>query len=250
MMDYQTIERLVDDKLSLSGLSNEGKEQQVKVLLHHLYSAYNMWRQMTPDEKNEVILWHLIFKDDYPLNKFLKELKRKKTKETNSPTPPKERKKRKRKIAENTHTPRTREDLEQDLRKRRDEFWEELKSFIGEYSRSTVERFFLYWAEDVNDDFKMRKEYRRGFKVAYWLKKWSLTSFNSNDEAADIRLTKAKAGKKKEAKVNEQQVAIARERMIENERREQETAEAKKNAVSMEDYLKEHPDSNLRMFKK
>ena len=35
-----------------------------------------------------------------------------------------------------------------------------------------------------------------------------------------------------------------------DEKREQETAEAKKNSVSLEDYLKEHPDSNLRKFKK
>ena len=237
MMNYQTIERLVDDKLSLSGLSNEGKEQQVKVLLHHLYSAYNMWRQMTPDEKNEVILWHLIFKDDYPLNKFLKELKRKKTKETNSPTPPKESKKRKRKIAENTHTPRTREDLEQDLRKRRDEFWAELRPFIGEYSRGTVERFYMHWAEDIKDECKMRKDYERGFRVAYRLKKWSMTSFNANDEIADIRLAKAKASKKKETKADEQQVAIARERMMEQERLEQERQQAKANACSHEEWL-------------
>ena len=64
-----------------------------------------------------------------------------------------------------------------------------------------------------------------------------MSSFSVNDQVASIRLTKAKAGKQKETKVTEEQVALARERMMENDRREQETAEAKKNAVSYEEWL-------------
>ena len=238
-MNIEETTKKVDLLLQDRGLTSEYQEQAVRQLLYHLFVAIEIYKFMTQAERNKSGWWYrTYFKNIFPLSGFLKERKRKRDKEK-SPLHPSYKKESGvlEKDEKYTHTPLTREALEQDLRKRRDEFWEELKPFIGEYSRSTVERFFLDWTEDVNDDFKMRKEYRRGFRVAYWLKKWSLTSFNSNDEAADIRLTKAKAGKKKETKANDEQVAAARERMIENERREEERQEAKKNAVSYEEWL-------------
>lgn len=123
------------------------------------------------------------------------------------------------------------------LDERRKQFWAELEPYIGKYGKEMVENFYYYWAEKMNGLDKMRWEQEEGWTTGYRLAAWKRRSFNSNDQVASIRLTKAKAGKKKEAKVTEQQVAIARERMMEQERREREFAENKAKACSREEYL-------------
>ena len=133
---------------------------------------------------------------------------------------------------------------------RKKEFWAELEQFVGKYDREMVLKFFYYWAEEMKGLNQMRWEIQKSWNTSYRLAAWSKKSYDKDDKAAALRLNRAKQKSATKSEATEQQVAIARERMIENERREQETAEAKKNAVSMEDYLKEHPDSNLRMFKK
>ena len=250
MMNIEETTKKVDLLLQDRGLTSEYQEQAVRQLLYHLFVAIEIYKFMTVAERNKSGWWYRnFFKHIFPLTGFLKERKRKRDKEK-SPLHPSYKKESGvlEKDEKNSLSPLSRQVSVLD--ERRKQFWAELEPYIGKYGKEMVENFYYYWAEKMNGLDKMRWEQEEGWTTGYRLAAWKRRSFNSNDQVASIRLTKAKAGKKKEAKVNEQQVAIARQRMIADEKREQETDEAKKNSVSMEEWLQQHPDSNLRMFKK
>ena len=104
----------------------------------------------------------------------------------------------------------------------------------------------------------MKKEVVTSWDTEYRLAAWSKRSFNKNDEAAAIRLERAKksAGKHSAsgstAQNTDEQKAIAAQREAADAKREAEMEEARKGSISMEEYAKTHPDSNLakRFLKK
>ena len=105
-------------------------------------------------------------------------------------------------------------------------------------------KFFYYWAEEVNGTGMMLWETKKSWNTKFRLASWSKRSFEVNDQAAELRLAKAK-GKRQAA---EQQTMTA-ERDDNNARLEQEIAERKAGAVSYEDYLKmkERNESNAEI---
>ena len=112
-------------------------------------------------------------------------------------------------------------------------FWLELEQYIGKYERQMVLRFFYHWAEEDKRTGKMKYETQSSWNTKYRLAIWSKRSFELNDQAAELRLAKAK-GKWQAA---EQQTMTA-ERDDNNARLEQEIAERKAGAVSYEEWLK------------
>ena len=127
--------------------------------------------------------------------------------------------------------------MDSSFEERKKAFWTELEQFIGKYDRQLVLKFYYYWAEEMKGLNQMRWEIQKSWNTSYRLAAWSKRSYQIDDTTAELRLNRAKQKSATKSEATEQQVAIARERMMENERREQERAEAKKNAVSYEEYL-------------
>ena len=231
MMEIETIERYVDEALEVKGLVKGGDEQRIRLLLTHLYTAVLMYRMMNDDDKTLAILWNKEFKDFFSLKKFLKERKRKTDKEKEKKTP----------------SPNTRERLSE-INKKQVAFWEELQPFIspaGKYSRQLVLKFFYYWAEEVNGTGMMLRETKKSWNTKYRLAGWARKPYELDAEAARLRLERAKGTTKKPAADSAEQRAAAAEREEADARREAELAESRKNSISLEEYAKTHPDSQL-----
>ena len=125
------------------------------------------------------------------------------------------------------------------LKVRKMEFWNELLTYEEKYDRQTLLKFYYYWSEQVTGRRKMRLELERSWETEYRLAGWVKRSYQANDEAAALRLERAKGKKSAPQVVNTQELqAIAAEREAANARREQELAEAKAGAVPYEEYLK------------
>ena len=247
MMNIEETTKKVDLLLQDRGLTSEYQEQAVRQLLYHLFVAIEIYRYMTFAEKAKAGYWYRIFKGCFSLRNFLKERKRTRERK-NPPCTPLIKKGGVEKGQKTSLSPEQNFD---GLDEGQMAFWKECSKYIGpKYSEDLVKAFFYYYAQRMRKNGKMAWENEDKWTLHLRLAGWKKRSFAKNDEAAEIRLAKAKAGKQQTAKVTEQQVAAARQRMIADEKREQETAEAKANSVSLEDYLKKNPDSNLRMFKK
>jgi hypothetical protein len=118
-------------------------------------------------------------------------------------------------------------------------FWLELEQYIGKYDRQTVLRFFYYWAEEDKRSGLMKWETEKSWNTKYRLAIWSKRSFEVNDQAAALRLAKAKG------KTTPKQPTIdAAEREEANARLEREIAERKAGAVPYEEYLRQKESKN------
>ena len=124
-------------------------------------------------------------------------------------------------------------------------FWLELEQYVGKYDRQTVLRFFYYWAEEDKRTGMMKYETLPSWNTRYRLAIWSKRSYEVDDQAAELRLAKAKGKQQKEP----EQKAVAAKRDEDNARLEQEIAERKASAVSYEEYLKmkEKNESNAEI---
>ena len=91
----------------------------------------------------------------------------------------------------------------------------------------------------VRKTLQVRQEMFWNEDTEYRLAAWSKRSFNKNDEAAAIRLERAKKGGGKQPDANNAELkAIAAKRAEDNEKLEREIKERKAGAVSYEEYLK------------
>ena len=240
MMQQELIEGMIANKLELSGMKNEGVEGQCRSLLHHLFTAVEMYRLMIPQEKQTAAEWFHFFAKDFRVNQFLKELKSKKDKEKTAPAPHRKEKNKKEKSQKTRHSDvRAKLDLEE----RKKAFWNELLEYEGKYGRKMLLKFFYYWAEEMEDLDLMKWEVEKAnksFNIKYRLGIWSKRSYETDDQAADIHLERVKGKKSAKAAVNTQEEqAIAAKRAEDNEKLEQEIAERKQGAVSYEEYIRQ-----------
>ena len=115
-------------------------------------------------------------------------------------------------------------------------------------------KFFYYWAEEMEDLDLMKWEVEKAnksFNIKYRLGIWSKRSYETDDKAADIHFERVKGKKPAKAAVNtSEQKAAAAEREAADAQREEATAKAKAESITMEDYLKNNPNSILRTLKK
>ena len=245
MMQQELIEGMIANKLELSGMKNEGAEGQCRALLYHLYTAVELYRLMVPAEKQIAKEWHDVFAKDFRVNQFLKELKRK------SPAPLRKEKNKKEKSQKTRHSDvRAKLDLEE----RKKAFWNELLKYENKYGRQMLLKFYYYWAEELENLNMMKWEAekaRRSFDIKCRLGIWSKRSYETDDKAADIHFERVKGKKSAKAAVNTQELqAAAAEREAADAQREEATAKAKAESITMEDYLKNNPNSILRTLKK
>ena len=196
-------------QLENNGLKGGEKEQQIKLVLTYAYMAVSMYREMSPEDRILASQWHKKFRRSYSLNKFLRERQRSSRKKSFPPAPPY---------------------LDKEVQDK-----DEIPSLSPARVRKTLQvRQEMFWNER-----KMKMEVMTSWDTEYRLAAWSKRSFNKNDEAAEIRLERAKKGGGKQPDANNAELkAIAAKRAADNARLEREIKERKAGAVSYEEYLK------------
>ena len=233
MMEQVLIDNEIVRQLENNGLKKGDREQQIKLLLTHAYMAVKMYWAMSQEDRVLASEWHKKFRRSFSLRNFLKERKRHRERK-NPPCTPLIRKgllEKGYKIS--LSVGRDGETLDE----RKKKFWAELEQYIGKYNRQMVLQFYYYWAEEMKGVDQMRWEIQKSWNTSYRLAAWSKRSFAKNDQAAELRLAKAKGKQQaKEADTASQQ-AIAAEREDANAKLEREIAERKAGAVSYEKYL-------------
>ena len=228
-MQIEIIEQFVDRQMVDAGLKSDFEEQAVRLLLFHLCIAIDIYRHMTQAEKNKAGYWYREeLKNSFSLTGFLKERKRKRDKKK-SPLHPsyKEESGVKEKSQKTRHSDAH---AKQDLEERKKAFWNELLKYENKYGA------------------------KKSFDIKCRLGIWSKRSYETDDKAADIHLERVKGKKSAKAAVNTQELQaqkqIAAEREAADAQREEATAKAKAESITMEDYLKNNPNSILRTLKK
>jgi hypothetical protein len=94
----------------------------------------------------------------------------------------------------------------------------------------------------------MRFEMEKTWNTAMRLASWAERSYQYENEAAKLRLERAKVKGKTTGSSAEnaaEQKAIAAQREAADAKREAEMEVARKNSISFEEYAKAHPDSAL-----
>ncbi len=222
-------------QLENNGLKGGEKEQQIKLVLTHVYMAVSMYREMSPEDRILASQWHKKFRRSYSLNKFLRERQRSSRKKSSPPAPPYLDKE----VQDKDEIPSLSPAREKrTLKVRQELFWNELLQYEGKYDRQMLLAFYYYWAEKVTGRRKMKMEVMTSWDTEYRLAAWSKRSFNKNDEAAALRLERAKEKMTKQTANTAELQAIAAKRAEDNARLEQEIKERKQGAVSYEEYLK------------
>ena len=235
-MQIENLDIDIVRQLENNGLKKGDKEQQIKLLLTLTYMAVKMYWAMSPEDRVLVSDWHKKFTRFYSLKNFLKERQRSSRKKSSPPAPPYLDKEEQDKDEISSLSPAR---VKRTLQVRQEMFWNELLQYEGKYDRQMLLAFYYYWAEKVTGRRKMKMEVETSWDTEYRLAAWSQRSFNKNDEAAAIRLERAKnKGTTKPTADTEEQKAIAAKREQDNARLEQEIKERKAGAVSYEEYLK------------
>ena len=231
-------------QLENNGLKGGDKEQQVKLVLTYAYMAVSLYREMSPEDRILASQWHKRFRRSFSLTKFLRERQRSSRKKSFPPAPPYLDKEVQDKDEIPSLSPAR---VRKTLQVRQEMFWNELLQYEGKYDRQMLLAFYYYWAEKVTGRRKMKMEVMTSWDTEYRLAAWSKRSFNKNDEAATIRLERAKKSGGKQAvsgrafstaENTAEQQAIAAKRAEDNARLEREIEERKAGAVSYEEYLK------------
>jgi len=238
------LEASIVRQLENNGLKGGEKEQQIKLVLTYAYMAVSMYREMSPEDRILASQWHKKFRRSYSLNKFLRERQRSSRKKSFPPAPPYLDKEVQDKDEIPSLSPAR---VRKTLQVRQEMFWNELLQYEGKYDRQMLLAFYYYWAEKVTGRRKMKMEVMTSWDTEYRLAAWSKRSFNKNDEAAEIRLERAKKSGGKQSvsgrafstvENTAEQQAIAAKRAADNARLEREIKERKAGAVSYEEYLK------------
>ena len=262
MMQVEIIEQFVDRKLVDVGIKSDFEEQAVRLLLFHLCIAIDIYRHMTQAEKNKSGYWYREeLKNSFSLTGFLKERKRKRDKKKSPLHPSYKEESGVKEKAQSSLPPLSKKEFKESDKKkggfkeRQQAFWAELEPFCkdcgGKYDRQMVLKFFYYWAQEVKKTGTMRWENETAWTTEFALAGWSKKPFETYAQAANIRLERTKGKKSAKAALNtSEQKAIAAEREAADAQREEATAKAKADSITMEEYLKNNPDSILRTLKK
>ena len=224
-MQIEVIERYVDQVLEVNGMV-KGTEEQLRLLLSHLYTAVGMYQLLDKDQKFRIAKVQKQLRHFFYAKCDLKERKSKKDKEKTPLHPSIKEKETKEKDKKTPSRAASRE-----------AFHQECLDFVGLYDTQLLSDFYNYWSEENTRTGKMRYEDERHWNTERRLKRWVKNQYASADTAAALRLEKAKKGKKKEVDTTKQQQTIAAERSDANDRLFQAIEENKRNAVSHDEWL-------------
>ena len=224
-MQIEVIERYVDQVLEVNGMV-KGTEEQLRLLLSHLYTAVGMYQLLDKDQKSRIAKVQKQLRHFFYAKCDLKERKSKKDKEKTPLHPSIKEKENKEKDKKTPSRAASRE-----------AFHQECLDFVGLYDTQLLSDFYNYWSEENTRTGKMRYEDERHWNTERRLKRWVKNQYASADTAAALRLEKAKKGKTKAVDTAKQQQTIAAERSDANDRLFQAIEENKRNAVSHDEWL-------------
>lgn len=265
--DVKQIEKDIDELLRISGISRDSVGTLAYEALRHQYMAASIFAKMDEAERDVVAAEQKKLRNFFGVRCTLKSRKTRKSKRTSSPGPLSLEKENKEKVPENlsivgregdagfdgeavarTRKKRGRKSLKETLPFRKKAFMEECKTFGEKYDHEMIKSFYNYWAQENRSGRKMLFEMQKTWNTAMRLKNWENRSYQYDNEAAKLRLERAKAKGKTNGSTAEnaaEQKAIAAERAAADAKREAEMEEARKNSISFEEYAKAHPDSSL-----
>ncbi len=238
MRSVEEIERWVEDTLRLKGFDYGCKEENVFLLLRHLFCAVAMYDDMDAYNRAIVDVYVKKFKSVFNSKFSLKERKRnKQKKEKVSPNPLLKDKETNKEI-EQKRNKKNNEDAVADLEKRKEAFRQECFAYSSQYGDDMVTAFFDWFSQENKRGTKMFFESIRFWNTEKRLKMWSESPTTLEQQNAAIRLEETKKRKTKAAAPVEKQQVVAAQREAENLKREQEYAENKRKAVSYEEVAK------------
>lgn len=265
--DVKQIEKDIDELLRISGISRDSVGTLAYEALRHQYMAASIFVKCGEAEQAVVGAEQKRLRNFFGVRCTLKSRKTRKSKRTSSPGPLSLEKENKEKVPENlsivgregdagfdgeavarTRKKRGRKSLKETLPFRKKAFMEECKTFGDKYDNEMINSFYNYWAQENRSGRKMLFEMQKTWNTAMRLKNWENRSYQYDNEAAKLRLERAKAKGKTNGSTAEnaaEQKAIAAERAAADAKREAEMEEARKNSISFEEYAKTHPDSSL-----
>lgn len=239
MKQIENLDNEIVLQLENNGLKKGDREQRIKLLLTHAYMAVKMYWAMSPEDRYLATEWNRKFRRSFSFRNFLKARKTNSRKNYLPPAPPMQKKEYKEKTEKN---PPTVMRVKRTLKVRKMEFWNELLTYEEKYDRQTLLKFYYYWSEQVTGRRKMRLELERSWETEYRLAGWVKRSYQANDEAAALRLERAKGKKASAGRVlggsAAEEQALAAKRAEDNDRLEREIAARKQGAVPYEEYLK------------
>ena len=231
-MQIEVIERYVDQVLEVNGMV-KGTEEQLRLLLSHLYTAVGMYQLLDKDQKLLVAKLQKQLRHFFYAKCDLKERKSKKDKEK-TPLHPSIKEKENKEKEQKTHTHAER-DFSGSLIERKKVFYDECEKLKSKYDSQLVDDFYCYWSEENKNESKMLFEYEKTWNTAKRMHKWANNPISCAKKAAVLRLEKTKKGKTKAVDTAKQQQAAA-ERSDANDRLFQAIEENKRNAVSYEEW--------------
>ena len=244
-MDIEKIEQYVRDLLAVCGYSEDNTESHLYDLLFHQYMAAALFETASAADRSAVDAVTKKLKVFFQCNFKLKERKRrKKEKQENTPTPPKEEIEKK-EVPDKKNPDPIKRVASLSLEERREAFRLECKTFIQQFPKEEVTKFFFYWSEEGRQDGKMRYETQRYWNTGRRLARWMKNRFTTGDENASLLLENTKKRTKKDVQATEQLQAVAAIREQDNERREREQEQSKQNQELTADYLKRNPNGLL-----
>ena len=240
MIDHDVIERYVDQLLEVNGIP-KGTEEQLRLLLSHLYTAVSMFQLLDADSKERVSGLMKILNYNFGAKLVLKERKRNKEKEKTPLHPSIKEKETKEKDEKKTDCAKRNFSVSLDERKMA--FLLDCQQFIEQYGKQVVDDFFNYWSEEDGPYGKMLFETKRTWNTAKRLYAWANNEFTCHTKAARFRLAKTKQGRTPQPTAADQ--AAAKERQALETKWEIEREEMKKNAISYEEYLARKNQTNV-----
>lgn len=266
--DVKQIENDIEELLRISGFKGDNEGTRAYESLRHLYMAASIFAKMDEAERDVVAAEQKKLRNLFGVRCTLKSRKTRKSKRLPSPGTLSLQKEYKEKAPENlsivgregdagfdgeavakTRKKRGRKSLRETLPYRKKDFMEECKTFGEKYDHKMINSFYFYWAQENRSGRKMRFEMEKTWNTAMRLASWAERSYQYENEAAKLRLERAKKGAVKQsangrafssqtAENTAELQAIATKRAEDNARLEQEIAERKASAVSYEEYLK------------
>ena len=268
--DVKQIENDIEELLRISGFKGDNEGTRAYEALRHLYMAASIFAKMDETERDVVAAEQKKLRNIFGVRCTLKSRKTRKSKRLSSPGTLSLQKEYKEKAPENlsivgregsagfdgeavarTRKKRGRKSLRETLPYRKRDFMEECKMFGEKYDHKMINSFYFYWAQENRSGRKMRFEMEKTWNTAMRLASWAERSYQYENEAAKLRLERAKKSGSgrvlggSPAENAAEQKAIAAERAAADAKREAEMEEARKNSISFEEYAKAHPDSSL-----
>lgn len=247
-MEIKKTEQYAKELIKICGYSSKNTESRLYALLYHQYAAIALYETASAADKAAVDAVAKRLKSLISIKFKLKERGgRKKEKQENAPTPPKE-KIEKKEVPDKKNPDPIKRVASLSLEERREAFRLECKTFIQQFPKEEVTKFFFYWSEEGRQDGKMRYETQRYWNTGRRLARWMKNRFTTGDENASLLLENTKKRTKKDVQDTEQLQAVAAIREQDNERREREQEQSKQNQELTDDYLKRNPNGLLARF--